>query len=117
MIKRYGKTTKAAEPRLVSNCKFFQVVFYSKYKDSMKIKQEKVRLFFNVFAITRYKRKLRNLYQALVFACGTGTDLDPDGQFTSIPGYCSHSPHPHPLLKSPSSPRSLNTSISENLDL
>ena len=46
MIKRCGLTVKATEPRLVLNCRFFHVVFtpllvfYSKFKKSIKLKQE-----------------------------------------------------------------------------
>ena len=52
MIKRCGQTVKATEPRLLLNCRFFQVVFrslivfYSMYKKSIKIKQEKECVFF-----------------------------------------------------------------------
>ena len=52
MIKHCGQTVKATELRLVWNCRFFQVVFrsiivfYSKYKKSLKIEQEKECIFF-----------------------------------------------------------------------
>ena len=52
MIKRCGQTVKATEPRLVLNCRFFQVVFRSpivfcsKYKKIFKIKQKKECVFF-----------------------------------------------------------------------
>ena len=52
MIKRSTQTVKATEPRLVLNCRFFQIVFrslivfYSKYKKSLKIEQEKECVFF-----------------------------------------------------------------------
>ena len=57
MIKRCGQTVKATEPRLVLNCRFFQVVFrtfivfYSKYKKSIKIRQEKECVFFFILVV------------------------------------------------------------------
>ena len=52
MVKHCGQTVKATELRLVLNCRFFLVVFrsliifYSKYKESLKIEQQKERVFF-----------------------------------------------------------------------
>ena len=52
LLKRCGQTVKATELCLGLNCRFFQVVFrslivfYSKYKKSIKMRQEKECVFF-----------------------------------------------------------------------